>query len=379
MAGSRLKRVLVVTGTRADFGKQRGLMRALEAAEDFSLQVVVTGMHLIERYGETVIEVLDEGFAEIHQLPNQIPGEPMDLVLANTVAGFGRLVHDRPPDAIIVHGDRLEALAGAIVGAVRNIRVIHLEGGELSGTIDGSLRHAITKLAHVHLVANAAAARRLVAMGESPESVLQVGSLEVDALLAAETPEYTSVAAHYELPEGPLGVAILHPVTTDPAYSRTSAEALVEALLRVDLPFVLIHPNNDEGTLDIQHAYERLSGHPRIRRLPSMRFEAFVTLLKHCSVIVGNSSSGVREAPVFGTQSINIGTRQRGRANAPTIQNVEPETSKIVQAIQQALAEGRGLSTTAFGAGGSLTAVMDALRSEALWDVPLDKDFFEGN
>ena len=372
-----MKRVLVVTGTRADFGKQRGLMRALEAAEDFSLQIVVTGMHLIERYGETVIEVLDEGFSEVHQLPNQIPGEPMDLVLANTVAGFGRLVHDRPPDAIIVHGDRLEALAGAIVGAIRNIRVIHLEGGELSGTIDGSLRHAITKLAHVHLVANEVAAQRLIAMGETPESVLRVGSLEVDALLAAQAPEYGSIAAHYELPEGPLGVAILHPVTTDPARSRASAEALVEALLSVDLPFVVIDPNNDEGTLDILHAYERLSGAPRIRRLPSMRFEAFVTLLKHCVVVVGNSSSGVREAPVFGTRSVNIGTRQRGRADAPTIHHVGPDASKIVQAIEQAVRDGRGPSTTAFGAGGSLPVVMDALRSEALWALPLDKRFYE--
>ena len=372
-----MKRVLVVTGTRADFGKQRGLMRALEAAEDFQLQVVVTGMHLIERYGETVLEVLDEGFSEVHQLPNQIPGEPMDLVLANTIAGFGRLVHDRPPDAIIVHGDRLEALAGAIVGAVRNIRVIHLEGGELSGTIDGSLRHAITKLAHVHLVANEVAGQRLIAMGETPDSVLRVGSLEVDALLDAQAPEYGSIAAHYGLPEGPLGVAILHPVTTDPARSRASAEALVEALLTVDLPFVVIDPNNDEGTLDILHAYERLSGHMRIRRLPSMRFEAFVTLLKHCVVVVGNSSSGVREAPVFGTRSVNIGTRQRGRADAPTIRHVGPDASEIVQAIEQAVRDGRGPSTTAFGAGGSLPVVMEALRSEALWALPLDKRFFE--
>ena len=372
-----MRRVLVVTGTRADFGKQRGLMRFLEASEDFSMQVVVTGMHLIERYGETVLEVLDEGFSEVHQLPNQIPGEPMDLVLANTVAGFGRLVHDRPPDAIIVHGDRLEALAGAIVGAVRNIRVIHLEGGELSGTIDGSFRHAITKLAHVHLVANEAAARRLVAMGESPDSVLRVGSLEVDALLGAETPEYDSVVTHYELPAGSLGVAILHPVTTDSARSRQSAEALVDALLSVDLPFVVIDPNNDEGTLDIQHAYERLTGHPRIRRLPSMRFEAFVTLLKHCAVIVGNSSSGVREAPVFGTRSVNIGTRQRGRADAPTIRNVEPDASEIAKGIEQSVADGRGPSTTAFGAGGSLSEVMDALYSDALWGLPLEKRFFE--
>lgn len=372
-----MRRLLVVTGTRADFGKQKGLMKAIEDAEDFSLQVVVTGMHLIERYGETVQEVLDQGFTEVHQLPNQIPGEPMDLVLANTIAGFGRLVHERPPDAIIVHGDRIEALAGAIVGAVRNIRVIHLEGGELSGTIDGSLRHAITKLAHVHLVANEAAEGRLVAMGESPESVLHVGSLEVDALLDGEAPSLEWVASHYSLPEGPLGVAILHSVTTEPGRSRVTADALVDAMLSVELPFVVIDPNNDEGTSDIRHAYERLAGHPRIRRLPSMRFEAFVMLLKNCAVIVGNSSSGVREAPVFGTQSINIGSRQRGRAQAPTIQNVPPDAGEIAAAIERAVREGRGPSTTSFGDGGSLERMMRALRSDELWSLPLDKHFFE--
>jgi len=372
-----VRRVLVVTGTRADFGKQKGLMKAIEEAEDFSLQVVVTGMHLIERYGETVQEVVDQGVTEVHRLPNQIPGEPMDLVLANTIAGFGRLVHDRPPDAIIVHGDRIEALAGAIVGAIRNIRVIHLEGGELSGTIDGSLRHAITKLAHVHFVANEAAERRLVAMGESPECVLRVGSLEVDALLNEEAPSYEWVASHYALPEGPLGVAILHPVTTEPGRSRATAEALVDAILSVEIPFVVIDPNNDEGTSDIRHAYERLAGHHRIQRLPSMRFEAFVTLLKHCAVIVGNSSSGVREAPVFGTQSINIGSRQRGRAEAPTIRNISPASGEIIQAIEQAVRVGRGPSTTSFGEGRSLARMMRALRSDALWGLPLDKQYFE--
>ncbi len=372
-----MRHVLVVTGTRADFGKQKGLMKALEDAEDFALQVIVTGMHLIKRYGETVREVLEVGFADLHRLPNQVPGEPMDLVLANSIAGFGRLVHEYPPDAIVVHGDRLEALAGAIVGAVRNIRVIHLEGGELSGTIDGSLRHAITKLAHVHLVANDVAAERLLAMGEPPESVFRVGSLEVDALLADRPDDYDRVISHYELPHGPLGVAILHPVTTEPGQSRAAAEALVDALLAVDLPFVVIDPNNDEGTLEIQHAYERFGENPRIRRLPSMRFEAFATLLKRCAVIVGNSSSGVREAPVFGTRSINVGSRQRGRANGPTIRNVGPDAEAIAEAIAEAVHEGRGPSTTAFGQGGSITAVLAALRSTELWDIPLDKRFFE--
>lgn len=374
-----MRTVLAITGTRADFGKQKGLMKALESSDDFSLKVVITGMHLMKRYGETVKEVLKAGLRDVHELPNQVPGEPMDLVLSNTIAGLGRLVHEQPPDAIVVHGDRLEALAGAVVGAIRNIRVIHLEGGELSGTIDGSFRHAITKLAHVHLVANDAARGRLIAMGEQPASVLPVGSLEVDALLAANHLDYSDVAKHYELPDGPLGVAILHPVTTEPERSWSTAGALVDALLAVDLPFVVIDPNNDEGTSVIQHAYERLSGNLNIRRLPSMSFDSFVSVLKHCAVIVGNSSSGVREAPVFGTRSVNIGSRQRGRANAPTICNVRPDSGEIVAAINQAVVDGPGPSTTEFGQGGSVEMVLSALRSRGLWEISLDKSFFVQN
>lgn len=372
-----MRRVLVLTGTRADFGKQKRLMRALEADPAFELRVVVTGMHLLQAYGETVQEVEAESFADVHRMPNQIPGEPADLVLANTMVALGRLVHEDPPDAIVVHGDRIEALAGATVGALRNIRVVHLEGGELSGTIDGSLRHAITKLAHVHLVANDDARGRLVRLGEDPERIAVIGSPEVDALLAPDLPAMTEVRRWYEIPDGPVGIAILHPVTTDPVGSRRTADALVDALIRADLPFVIIDPNNDEGTAAIRHAYERLDGSPRFRRLPSMRFEWFVTLLREASVIVGNSSSGVREAPVFGTPSVDIGSRQRGRADAPTIRHVGPDADAIAAAIGASIAAGRGTPTRAFGSGGSVERAIAVLRDERTWDLPLDKTFFE--
>lgn len=373
-----MRRIFVLTGTRADFGKQKRLMRALEADPSFDLLVVVTGMHLLQAYGETVREVEAESFTDVRRMPNQIPGEPADLALANTMVGLARLVHEDPPDAIVVHGDRIEALAGATVGALRNIRVVHLEGGELSGTIDGSLRHAITKLAHVHLVANDASRDRVIRLGEDPDRVAVVGSPEVDALLAEDLPAPDDVRRWYEIPEGPVGIAILHPVTTDPAGSRRTAEALVDALLAVDLPFVVIDPNNDEGTAAVRHAYERLGSAERFRRLPSMRFESFVTLLREAAVIVGNSSSGVREAPVFGTPSVDIGTRQRGRADAPTIRNVAADPDEIVTAVEDAVRGGRGEPTRTFGDGGSVGRALAVLRDERTWSLSLDKGFFEG-
>ncbi|HYS35272.1 MAG TPA: UDP-N-acetylglucosamine 2-epimerase, partial [Pseudonocardiaceae bacterium] len=141
---------MFVTGTRADFGKLRDIMIAVQDDPDLSARVVVTGMHLLRRYGYTVREIERAGLNRLHLIPNQVDGEPAALVLANTVAALARLVHEERPAAIVVHGDRVEALAGAIVGSLTNVRVIHIEGGELSGTIDDTIRHSISKHAHIH-------------------------------------------------------------------------------------------------------------------------------------------------------------------------------------------------------------------------------------
>src|SRR5262249_33469221 len=146
--------------------------------------IFVTGMHTLESYGYTVDEVRKGGFEHVFVHVNQIIGEPMDLILANTVHGLSRYVHDSPPDMIVVHGDRVEALAGAIVGSLRNIRTVHIEGGEISGTIDGSIRHAISKLAHIHCVANNDAAGRLIQMGEDPRAIYVIGSPDIDIMIS---------------------------------------------------------------------------------------------------------------------------------------------------------------------------------------------------
>ena len=150
-----MKRILFLTGTRADFGKLRPLIQQVDAHPNFEAVVFVTGMHTLELYGYTVLEVRNAGFRNLHVHMNQFPNEPMDLVLANTISGLSRFVHEETPDLIVVHGDRVEALAGAVVGALRNILVAHVEGGELSGTVDDLIRHAVSKLSHLHCVANA--------------------------------------------------------------------------------------------------------------------------------------------------------------------------------------------------------------------------------
>src|SRR5579872_4676826 len=178
------KNILFVTGTRADFGKLKALIgRVAAEKEQFDYRIFATGMHMLSRYGSTVEEVA-ANFQNIYPYLNQDPfgGSGMDLALANTIQGLGHYVREFPTDLIVVHGDRIEALAGAIVGALQNTLVAHVEGGEVSGTVDELLRHAISKLSHLHFVANEEASDRLVQMGEQPGAVFAIGSPDIDVM-----------------------------------------------------------------------------------------------------------------------------------------------------------------------------------------------------
>jgi UDP-N-acetylglucosamine 2-epimerase (hydrolysing) len=370
------REILFVTGTRADFGKLRDIMIAVQEAPDLAARVVVTGMHLLRRYGYTVHEIERAGLNRLHLIPNQVDGEPSALVLANTVQALARLVHEERPDAIVVHGDRVEALAGAIVGSLANVRVIHIEGGEVSGTIDDTIRHSISKHAHIHLVANDDARSRLLQLGEETNRIFVVGSPEVDVLTSPDAPSLDQVRSRYDIGFDTFGVLAVHPVTTELEHTAAHAAAVVDAVLADGANWVIIDPNNDEGCDQVRQQLDRLTG-ARFVRLPSMRFEYFVTLMRHADVILGNSSSGVREAPVLGTPSVNVGTRQRRRSAAGSVRNVAPERDAIIAAVAAARASGRQPSDTGFGKPGASKHIMALLGGDEIWTTPLYKEFVD--
>jgi UDP-N-acetylglucosamine 2-epimerase (hydrolysing) len=374
------REVLFVTGTRADFSKLREIMLATQRSDRLATRIVVTGMHLLRRYGYTVHEVERAGLERLHLIPNQVEGEPMALVLANTMQALTRLVHEERPDAIVVHGDRVEAMAGALVGALTNVRVVHIEGGEVSGTIDDSLRHSISKQAHVHLVANDTAARRLRQLGEERERIFVVGSPEIDILTSPSLPTARQVRARYAIPFDTYGVVLLHPVTTEldtvPAQAAAVVDTLLDTVASGDLNWVVIDPNNDEGCVAVRQALDRLTG-PRFVRIPSMRFEYFVTLMRHAQVMVGNSSAGVREAPVLGTPSVNVGTRQRDRSDAASVVNVPADRNAIAAGIARALAVPRLPGLPEFGVRGARERIIALLEGEQIWQPPLYKRFVD--
>lgn len=370
-----IRKILFLTGTRADFGKLKPLVRAVEDDADFESEIFVTGMHVLARYGYTVQEIQNGGFRNIFAYMNQVAGEAMDSILANTIDGLSRYVRENRPDLLVIHGDRVETLAGAIVGALNNVLVAHVEGGEFSGTIDELIRHSVSKLSHVHFVANDHAALVLKQMGETEDSVFVIGSPDIDVMLSSALPTIEESRQRYGINFESYAVALLHPVTTEVDTMVIQAEHFVNALVASGDNFVLIYPNNDEGADAIFRAFKPLEANRRFRIFPSLRFEYFLTLLKNSSYIVGNSSAGVREAPVYAVPTINVGTRQNNRFSGPSIINVSSDEVSIVDAIRRASVMPGPIPSRHFGNGDSAIRFMAALRSRRLWDLPRQKQF----
>lgn len=368
-----MRRLLFLTGTRADFGKLKPLI--LEAGKSFEVDVFATGMHMLKQYGLTVNEIKMIGLPAFPFI-NQDADTPQDRVLANTVNGLSLYVRENPPDLIVIHGDRVEALAGAIVGNFNGILTAHVEGGELSGTLDGMTRHSITKLAHCHFCANSDAARRLIQLGEDPATIYAIGSPDVDIMLSPNLPTLDRVKEHYQIDFEEYGILIYHPVSGEDAEAN-SMKCILAAGDDAGRKYIAIYPNNDPGSRAIISNLDGFGGGdiPWLYVLPSMRFEMFLTLLKNAKVILGNSSAGIREAPVYGVPTVNVGTRQQGRANLPSIVNV-PDDYELISAALCKLPKAE--PSLFFGRGDSAKQFVEIISNESFWKIPKQKRFWEG-
>lgn len=371
-------RVVFLTGTRADYGKLKSLIRILNNSSLFDVHIFATGMHMQAKYGSTYKEIVKDGFPNIYTFVNQNINTNMDIALSNTITGFSNYISELSPDAIIVHGDRLEALAGAIVGAFHNIRVFHIEGGEVSGTIDESIRHAITKFSHFHFVANEEAKRRIMQLGEPADHIFIFGSPDIDIMYSDALPTLEKVQEYYEIPFDQYNIVLYHPVTTEIGKITQKAKALVSTIASSMDNFVIIYPNNDAGSELILREYEQLIDKANIRIFPSMRFEYFLALLKHADCLIGNSSSGIRESCIYGIPTIDLGNRQKGRYNLIDYPHVMHTTEEnlslhdIQNSKQKSL-----LPKSLFGNGNSDKVFFDILIKSDIWNADIQKCFVD--
>lgn len=375
-----MKKIVFLTGTRADYGKLKSLMKKVEESENFELHVFVTGMHMLKKYGSTYHEVEKDGFKNIYKHINQksSSSHQMDIALSNTIVGLSNYCDEIKPDMIVVHGDRLEALAGAIVGAFNNIKVMHIEGGEVSGTIDESIRHSITKMSHFHLVANEEAKKRIIQLGEKEESIFVFGSPDIDIMYSSSLPSIEEVKEKYEIKFENYSILMYHPVTTEVDKLEANIKQVVDAVINSGKNYVVIYPNNDNGSDVILKEYERFRENDRFEIYPSMRFEYFLTLLKECEFIIGNSSSGIREACVYGKVSIDIGNRQKGRyyENIENIINTYENIYEITDSIKKA-GNIKVKPISHFGSGNSDEQFLKIISSDEIWKENIQKKFID--
>ena len=369
------KKLLFVTGTRADFGKIKSLIEITRHHSNFEVHIFVTGMHVHEKYGNTIVEIEKSNFSNIRQFRNFNGEESMDEILANTIHGLSSFTKEIKPDLIIIHGDRVEALASAIVGSLNNIFIAHIEGGEVSGTIDELIRHSVSKLSHFHLVANDKAQSRLLQMGEREESVFVIGSPDVDIMFSDKLKRIDFVKKHYEISFEKFSILMFHPVTTEVEEIKKYASDLVDEVLSSDLNYIVILPNNDLGSSSIFNEFIRLENKDNFKIYPSIRFEYFLVLLKYSQFIIGNSSTGIREAPYYGVPTVNIGTRQQSRSLHSEIINCNYSREEINLAIKEAIEFGSFTVENNFGSGRSDQQFLEIICNNDFWESSKQKLF----
>jgi UDP-N-acetylglucosamine 2-epimerase (hydrolysing) len=369
------KRLLFVTGTRADYGKLEPLAKAAQEA-GFHITFFITGMHMMKRYGETRLEVKRFANANFIEFVNQRDGDEQDFILSKTILGFSDFVHEHMPDLVVIHGDRVEALAVSIVCAMRYIRSAHIEGGEVSGTIDESIRHCNTKFCATHFVSSESAKARVLALGESQSRVFKIGSPELDTHALSSGVSIEEVKKRYEIPFDEYGIAVFHPVTSERDTIGNQARSLFGALEASGRNFVVISPNNDPGTEEIFNVLQKLPV-KCFRIIPSMRFNYFSELMKHAAVMVGNSSAGVREAPFLGLPSLDVGTRQNSRAEAGTIRTCSASDIKAIHNFLNSMWQLRFPSDMSFGGGDAAKRFIETIGHKWYWEMPLQKGFVD--
>ena len=371
------KKIIFLSGTRADYGKLKPLIKVASDNPSYDVHVFVTGMHMLEKYGATAREILKEVW-NVYLYNNQAFSSHMEIVLSNTIFGFSHYVKEIKPDLIIIHGDRVEALAGAVVGSFNNIIVAHIEGGELSGTIDELIRHSVTKLVHIHFVANEEAKKRLVQMGEVESSIHIIGSPDIDIMFSDTLPSFEEVFKYYEINFSRYAILIYHPVSTEKDKIERHIKTLVDAVIETNFNYIVVFPNNDPGSEIIFEEYKRFQGLSNFKVYPSIRFERFLVLLKNCTFVIGNSSVGIREAPIYSVPTINVGNRQNNRFSHESIFSVEEDKDAVLKSIKKIVENSYKFSPSYFfGDGNCIPKFVEVLKNKGFWETRTQKQFVD--
>ncbi len=367
------RKICVVTGGRSDYGLLKWLMKAVQADKDLELQVIATGMHLSPKFGSTVNEIEQDGIKIDEKIECLDVGDSaLDTAsaMARTMIGCTEAYSRLRPDLVLVPGDRFEIFSAVAAALVSNIPVAHLHGGEVtSGAVDESFRHAITKMSSLHFVANDVYRRRVVQMGENSRHVYNVGGLGVDAILNVELLSKEQLSSG--LGSNFLNKSLLitfHPETATANSALQQIKEIFKALEELnDTTLIFTMPNADMGNSIIADSIRNFATQGNNRYFfESLGQTRYLSMLSLVDGVIGNSSSGLAEAPSFKIGTINIGDRQKGRIQASSVLNCEASQSHVVAAIEEMYSDGfqSRLKTTVnpYGAGGASQSIVEILK-----------------
>ncbi len=375
-----MRKVCVVIGSRANYSSIKSVMCAVKAHADLELQLIVGASAVLDRFGAVVDVIERDGFRVDARVNIIIEGESPSTMAKSTglaLLELPTLFDVLKPDIVVSVGDRFETMATAVAAAYMNIPVAHTMGGEVTGTIDESIRHAVSKLAHIHFPANRHAAERIIRMGEDPGSVHVVGCPRIDLVadivardgdLDTTWLDAEGVGGHIDVTQ-PFLLVSQHPITTEYGLGERQIAETLLALLDLEMPAIVLWPNVDAGSEDVSRGMRKFREKhhaPHIRFYKNFPVEMFVRLMRRSACLVGNSSAPIREGAFLGTPAVNIGTRQQGRERGANVVDVPHERGAIADAVRRQVAHGRYASEHIYGDGHAGARIADILATQTL-------------
>ena len=372
-----IRKVIYITGTRADYGLMREVLKRLDAAEDIELSICVTGMHLSSLYGNTIKEVEDDNFRICGIIPvdvNKATHAAMAKSIGQEIIGMTEVFEREQPDLILLLGDRGEMLAAAISAVHLNIPLVHLHGGERSGTVDEMIRHSISKLSHYHFVATESSKERLIKMGEKKDTVIIVGAPGLDEIHKYDSSKPDVFYRHYGLTfNKKIALLIYHPVVQEYDDIKSKFQNAIKAALASDLQIICLEPNSDAGGQLIREALQEYINHQDVRIIKHLQRAEFIDCLANSDVMLGNSSSGIIEAASFNLVVVNVGSRQNLRECGANIIHVDSSFESVLTGLKEALAREKMSYKNIYGDGNTSERCYQLLKTINLDSQILNK------
>ncbi len=379
-----MRKIAIVTATRAEYGLLIPLIRRIQEDNELELDLIVTGAHLSGKQGYTIKEVMDDGFPITHKIPILEEGNTsydISVTMANAIKGFAQCFRDDRPDMVVMLGDRTEMLGVASAAMNERIPIAHIHGGEITeGAVDDCVRHCLTKMGYLHFTATEIYRRRVIQLGETPDRVFNVGGLGAENVLNSSLLEESQIRTDLEIPEGmSYAVVTFHPVTLESMSAKEQIEELCKAICSKNEYFYLLtKANADTGGDVINQILEKFAGKQKnVKLVDSLGMVRYLSAVKYSAFVLGNSSSGILEAPVLGVPTVNIGDRQKGRLMAETVINCNAEYREILTAIEKAAGIIRK-PTLLFGDGNTSSKIIRIVKRFLFeYGINIKKKFYD--